>query len=328
MRRRDFIKVIAGSAAIWSPRARAQQSPMPVIGFVNARSAEAGTGVAASFRKGLSEAGFVEGQNAAVEYYWLNGQYDRLSSLMADLVRRRVAVIATPATTPAALAAKAATTTIPIVFGVGEDPVALGLVASFAHPGGNATGISIFVFELNAKRLALMHELLPKAMRYAVLLNPGNTVSAEVTLKTIKDAGHALGLDVSFYNASNPEEIDVAFAAFARDKPDALFISGDGFFAARQAQLVTLATRDRIPTGGFLRDMTKFGLLMSYGVPNDDIFRQVGIYCGSILKGTNPADLPVLQSAKFEFVINLQTAKLLGVEVPPTLLARADEVIE
>jgi putative ABC transport system substrate-binding protein len=326
MRRRDFIRAIAGSAAAWPLAAHAQQPALPVVAFV--QGGVASTERATAFRKGLSETGYVEGQNVTVEYHWLNGQYDRLSSLMADLVRRRVAVIATPATTPAALAAKAATTTIPIVFGVGEDPVALGLVASFAHPGGNATGMNIFAFELNAKRLALMHELLPKATRYAALLNPGNTVSTEVTLKTVKDAGHALGLDVSFFNAGNSEEIDVAFAAFARDKPDALFIGSDGFFAARQAQLVTLAARERIPTSCFLREMAQSGLLMSYGVPTDDIYRQVGIYTGSILRGAKPADLPVLQSTKFEFVINLQTAKSLGIDVPPTLLARADEVIE
>ena len=328
MRRRDFIKVIAGSTAAWPLAAGAQQSAMPVIGFVSSRSPEAGATVAPAFRQGLSELGYVEGQNVAVEYYWLNGQYDRLSSLMADLVRRRVAVIATPAITPAALAAKAATTTIPIVFGVGEDPVALGLVASFAHPGGNATGINMFAFELNSKRLALMHELLPRARRYAVLINPGNTVSADVTLKTIKDAGQALGLNVSFFNAGTPEEIDAAFAAFAQDKPDALFIGSDGYFVARETQLATLAARDRMPTSCFVREMVQAGLLMSYGVPNNEIFRQVGVYSGSILKGAKPADLPVLQSTKFEFVINLQTAKSLGLDVPPTLLARADEVIE
>jgi putative tryptophan/tyrosine transport system substrate-binding protein len=327
MKRREFILAFGGAAA-WPLVARTQQPAMPVVGFVNGRSPEVGAAVAPSFRKGLSEVGYVEGQNVAVEYHWLNGEYDRLSSLMAHLVRRRVAVIATPASTPAALAAKAATTTIPIVFGVGEDPVALGLVASFTHPGGNATGINIFAFELNAKRLALMHEILPKATRYAVLINPGNTISAENTLKSIKDAGRALALDVSFFNAASPEEIDVAFAAFARDKPDAVFIAGDSLFAARVGQLVTLAARARIPISCFLREMAQAGLLMSYGVATNDIYRQVGIYTGSILKGARPTDLPVLQSTKFEFVINLQAAKLLGVDVPPTVLAQADEVIE
>jgi len=328
MRRRDFINGIAGWAAAGSLAASAQQSAMPVIAFVSSRSPEAGAAVTTAFRNGLSELGYVEGQNVAVEYYWLNGQYERLSSLMTDLVRRRVALIATPASTPAALAAKAATTAIPIVFAVGEDPVALGLVANFAHPGGNATGLNIFAFEYNSKRLALMHELLPKATHYAVLINPANTVSADVTLKTIKDAGKTLGLGVSFFNASTPGEIDAAFAAFTRERPDALFIGSDGFFAGCGRQFAMLATRDRMPTSCFLREMAQAGLLMSYGVPNSDIFRQVGIYSGSILKGAKPADLPVLQSTKFEFVINLQTAKSLDIDVPPTLLARADEVIE
>jgi|SRR5271169_2248307 len=326
MRRRKFIALVGSAAAVWPLAADAQQPARPVVAFINGGAADPGR--VSTFRKGLSETGYTEDQNVTVEYHWLEGHYEGLPALLADVIRRRVAVIATPASTPAALAAKAATATIPIIFSVGEDPVALGLVASFAHPGGNATGMNIFAFELNSKRLALMHELLPEAKRFAVLVNPGNAVSAVVTSKAIKDAADTLGLDVFFFNANTPEEIDAAFAVFARERPDALFIVGDSFFLSRQTQLATLAVRDRIPTSGFLRDMAQAGLLMSYGVPNSDAYRQVGIYTGSILKGAKPADLPVLQSTKFEFVINLQTAKSLGLAIPPTMLARADEVIE
>jgi putative ABC transport system substrate-binding protein len=227
-----------------------------------------------------------------------------------------------------ALPAKAATTTIPIVFAVGEDPVALGLVMSFAHPGGNATGINFFTYEVNAKRLGLMHELLPKATRFAVLLNPANAASAKATLKTVKEAAPALGLEMLFLNASTPAEIDAAFAALARERAEALFIAGDGWFTSRAVQLATLAVRDRIPAGYAAREMVEAGLLMSYGTHFVDTWRQVGIYTGSILKGAKPADLPVLQSTKFEFVLNLQTARSLGLDIPPTLLARADEAIE
>ena len=328
MKRREFI-AIAGSAAAWSLAVRAQQPAMPVVAFINGGSANAESGRVAAFRKGLSETGYIEDQNVRVEYHWLEGHYERVPALLTEIIGRHVAVIATPAFTSAALAAKAATATIPIVFSVGEDPVALGLVVSLAHPGGNATGINVFAFEIYTKRLALMHELLPKATRFAVLINPANVVSArEVTSKALKDAARTLGLDLVFFNASTPEEIDAAFAAFAREKPDALFIGGDSYFVARQTQLATLAVRDRIPTSCFLRDMAQAGLLMSYGVSDEDTFGQVGVYTGRILKGAKPADLPVLQATKFEFVINLQTAKSLGLDVPPTLLARADEVIE
>ena len=242
--------------------------------------------------------------------------------------QRGVAVIATPGSTPASLAAKAATATIPIVFGVPGDPVALGLVASFTRPGGNATGINFFAQEINAKRLGLMHELLPEATRFAVLVNPANATSAEATSKALKEAGRALGLEILLFNAGTPAEIDAAFAAFARERADALFIGGDDFFAGRQVQFATLASRDRIPASFVTREMAEVGLLMSYGASVADMFRQVGIYSGSILKGVKPADLPVMQSTKFEFVINLQTARSLGLDISPTLLARADEVIE
>ena len=300
---------------------------MPVIGFINAGVADE-FGRVAAFRKGLSEAGYAEGQNVIVEYHWLAGHYERLPALLADLVRRRVAVIATPGTTAAALAAKAATSTIPIVFGVGEDPVRLGLVTSLARPGGNATGINFFGVEVDAKRFGLMHELLPKASRFAVLINPSNAAIAQATSKSLKEAASVLGLDALFFNASTAAEIDAAFAAFGRERADALFITGDAFFFSRAVQFATLAVRDRIPASYVTREMVEAGLLMSYGTIFPDTFRQVGIYTGSILKGAKPADLPVLQSAKFEFVLNLQTARSLNLDIPPMLLARADEVIE
>ena len=327
MRRREFITVLGGTAATWPLAARAQQSAMPVVGFINAGTADASTGRIAAFRKGLSEAGYTEGQNVIVEYHWLEGHYDRLPAVVTDLVQRRVAVIATRGI-EAALAAKTATTTIPIVFGVGEDPVALGIVASLARPGGNATGVSFFAFEIDAKRFGLMHELLPKATRFAVLVNPANATPTEYTSKAIKEAARALGLDALLFNASTRAEIDATFAAFGRERADALFIAGDAFFYSRSVQLATLAVRDRLPASYVSREMVEAGLLMSYGTIIADVFRQVGIYTGSILKGAKPADLPVLQPTKFEFVINLQTARSLNLDIPPILLARADEVIE
>jgi putative ABC transport system substrate-binding protein len=327
MRRREFITLLVGAAAL-PLAARAQQPALPVVGFINAGVANASANRMAAFRKGLSEAGYAEGQNVMVEYHWLEGHYDRLPAVLADLVRRRVAVIATPGGNEATLAAKTATATIPIVFGVAEDPVKLGIVASLARPGGNATGINFFALEVDAKRLALMHELLPKATRYAVLVNPANAASTQATSKAVKEAARALGLDALFFNASTPAEIDAAFAAFGRERADALFIAGDAFFYSRRVQLATLAVRDRMPASYATREMVEAGLLMSYGTILPDMFRQVGIYTGSILKGAKPADLPVLQSTKFEFVLNLQTARSLNLDIPPMLLARADEVIE
>jgi len=301
---------------------------MPVVGLVNARSADASVRNAATFRKGLNETGYVEGQNVVVEYHWLDGRYDRLPSLMADLVRRRVAIIATPGITAGAQAAKAATTAIPIVFGVGDDPVRLGLVASLSRPGGNATGVNFFSREIAAKRLGLFHDLVPKATRIAVLVNPANQPIAELTLRDMPEAARALGLQVQILEASTSREIEEAFATLVRDRADALFIAGDGFFNSRRVQFATLAARDRIPTSCSTRDMAEAGLLMSYGADNVDMFHRVGVYTGQILKGADPADLPVLQSTKFEFVINMQPARALGLEVPNSLQLLADEVIE
>ena len=327
MRRREVISLL-GATAAWPLTARAQQPALPVVAFINSGTADAQTARLAAFRKGMSEAGYVESQNVTVEYHWMNGHYEGLPALLDDLVRRRVAVIATPGSNPAALAAKAATASIPIVFGVAEDPVALGLVASLAHPGGNATGVNFFAAEIDAKRLGLMHELLPKATRFAVLVNPTNATSAETTANAIKEAAASFGLELLFGNASTPAEIDTAFAAFARERAGAVFIAPDGFFGSRGAQFAALAARDRLPASFVSRETVEAGLLMSYGTSFDDMFRQIGIYTGSILKGTKPADLPVLQATKFEFILNLKTARSLGVDIPPTLLARADEVIE
>jgi putative tryptophan/tyrosine transport system substrate-binding protein len=327
MRRRDFITLLGGTAA-WPLAARAQQSLMPVVGFVHGGSPETHARRAAAFRKGLNETGYVDGQNLTVEYHWLEGQYNRLPSVMADLVRRHAAVIATPGTSVSAQAAKAATATIPIVFGVGEDPVKLGLVASLARPSGNATGINFFVDELNAKRLGLLHDLVPKAARIAVLINPTNTVSAEATLRDIPEAARALGLQIQVFNASTSREIEAAFTTLVRDGADALFVIGDTFFVTRNMQLVTLAARNRIPASYSAREFVEVGGLMSYAADVLEMFRQVGGYTGQILNGAKPAELPVLQSTKFEFVINLQTARLLGIEVPNALQLLADEVIE
>jgi putative ABC transport system substrate-binding protein len=298
---------------------------MPVVGFVNGGSSVASWSNA--FRKGLNEAGYVEGQNVTVEYHWLEGQFDRLPSLMADLVRRQVAAIVTPAGNYAAQAAKAATTTIPIVFSVGQDPVKLGLVASLARPGGNATGVNFFVNEVLAKRLGLLHELVPKAVRVAVLVNPANAGTADAT-KQIPEAARAIGLQVEFLNASTSHEIETAFATLAHDRADALFVNADVFFTTQRVQFATLAAHYGIPAAYDNRMFAEVGELMSYGTDIPDMFRQVGVYTGQILKGAKPADLPVQQPTKIELVINLKAAKALGLEIPPTLLARADEVIE
>jgi putative ABC transport system substrate-binding protein len=326
MKRRVFIAFL-GTAAALPFATRAQQSALPVVGFIRVGSADASARFAAAFRKGLNETGYVEGRNVTVEYHWLEGQYDRLPALLADLVRRQVAVIATPGDVPS-LAAKAATATIPIVFGVGGDPVQLGLVASLARPGGNATGINFFVHEVAAKRLRLLHDLVPKAVRIAVLLNPANATVAEIILRDVQAAAPSMGLQIQVLNASTIGEIDAAFATLARERPDALFVAGDALFLSHAMQFITLTARDRIPAAYSIRELVAAGGLMSYGTDLADMFHQIGVYTGSILKGTKPADLPVLQSTKFDFVINLQAARALGIEVPPGLLSIADEVIE
>jgi putative tryptophan/tyrosine transport system substrate-binding protein len=325
--RREFITLLGGAAA-WPLAASAQQSRMPVVGFVFGGSASEHARSVTAFRKGLNENGYVEGQNVTVEYHWLENQYDRLPAVMAELINREVAVIATPGSTPAALAAKAATATIPIVFGVPLNPVQLSLVASLARPGGNATGINFFFTEVIPKRLRLLHDLLPKAVRIAVLVNPANAPLAESTLRETKESAEIIGLQIEVVNAATISEIDAAFATFARARADALFVGPDAFFTDRRDQFANLTARDRVPSAYANREIVEAGGLMSYGADLADMFHQVGVYTGTILKGTKPADLPVLQSTKFEFVINLQTARALGIEVPAGVLSIADEVIE
>jgi putative ABC transport system substrate-binding protein len=326
MERREFITLIGGAVA--SPLvAHAQQPAMPVIGYLFAGSPEQTTHLLSAFRQGLSETGYVEGQNVAIEYRWAHNDNSRLPELAADLVRRRVTVIAAPGSTPAALAAKAATAAIPVVFGIGTDPVQGGLVNSLNLPGGNVTGISYLQRETTAKRLGLLHELLPKAARFAVLANPSNP-STEPATKDAVAGAMAVGGQIEVLVASTNSDIDTIFAKLAENSADALLINADPLFLARRVQLVTLATRHALPTMYPNREYVEIGGLMSYGPKLADQIRQVGIYVGRILKGEKPADLPVVQPTGFEFVINLQTAKIFGLTVPPTLVARADEVIE
>jgi putative ABC transport system substrate-binding protein len=327
IRRREFIATIGGAAATCAFSARAQQPAMPIIGFVRDGAGDTSARLTAAFRKGLNETGYFEGQNVSVEYHWLDGRYDRLTELLADLVRRQVAVIATPGAVTT-VAAKASTATIPIVFGVGDDPIRLGLVTSLARPGGNATGINFFVQEVVAKRLRLLQELVSRATRIAALVNPANVSVAENTVRDLQQAAPALGLQIQVLNASSIGEIDAAFAALSREHADALFVAGDAFFVSRRAQLATLAARDKIPASYAIREFVAAGGLMSYGASIAYMFHQVGVYSGKVLQGAKPADLPVEQSTKFEFAINLQTARALGIEISSGLLAIADEVIE
>jgi putative ABC transport system substrate-binding protein len=325
MRRREFITLLGGAAAAWPIAARAQQPLMPVIGFLNSQSPDGFTERVRGFRQGLKETGHVEGETVTIEYRWADNQLDRLTGLAADLVRRQVAVIV--ANGPAAAIVRAATTTIPIVFLVNQDPVRLGLVNSLARPGGNATGVNFFVGELVAKQLSLLRELVPGALRIAVLINPSDYASASATAD-VESAAHAMGLQARIFNASHSREIIDAFTTISRDHHEALLVGPDPYFVVRRAQLVTLAARHAIPTSYNVRDYVEAGGLMSYGTNAVDAYRQVGVYAARILKGAKPADLPVVQSSKFEFVINLATAMMLGTVVPPTLIARADEVIE
>jgi len=327
MRRRDFIKLVGGSAVTWPFAARAQRPALPVIGFIRDGSAQGEARWVGGFQKGLSETGYVEGQNVTVEYHWLEGKYDRLPELLADLVRRQVAVIATLSTLATQLA-KAATVTIPIVFLVGADPVELGLVDSFAKPGGNVTGVNPLTSEIVAKRLRLLRDLLPNAARIAVLVNPNNATITETAVQDVQKAAPTMGLQTQIINATTVNDINEVFAGFERERPDALFVVPDPFLTSRRVQLATLTMRDRIPATYPLRDYVEVGGLMSYGPDFTDVFRQVGVYAGSILKGAKPAELPVLQSNKFDLVINITTAKALGLAIPSGVMAIADEVIE
>jgi putative tryptophan/tyrosine transport system substrate-binding protein len=326
LKRREFITLLGGAAA-WPLAARAQQQAMPVIGFLHSQSPDAFTEPLRGFRQGLKESGFVESETVAIEYRWADNQTDRLPALAAELVRRRVAVIAT-FSPPVALAAKAATTTIPIVFNLGDDPVRLGLVASLARPGGNLTGINFFVGELAAKRLEVLRELVPGATRVALLLDPSAGQITETTLRDVEAAARPKGLQIQVLNVQTNREINAAFATFAREHLDALFVGPGPFFTSRRVQLALLAAVQRVPAIYPVRPFAEAGGLISYGASLTDAYRQVGAYAGRILKGAKPADLPVVQSSKFELVINAETARILGLDVPPTLLARADEVIE
>jgi putative ABC transport system substrate-binding protein len=328
MRRRELIALLGGAAAAWPLTARAQQVAIPVIGFLDPRSLEGVANRLRGLRQRLKETGYGEGENVTIEYRWAENQMDRLPELAADLVRRRVAVIIASGGRDAILAAKAATTTTPVLFLTGEDPVRLGLIASLARPGGNLTGINFFNTELATKRLELLRELVPGAKRIAVLVNPIDTSNTDSTLRAIEPAARAIGLQIRVLNASTSREIDAAFATIGRDRPDAVFVGQTPFLNSRRVQLVQLAARHMVPASYPGREFTEVGGLMSYASDIADAYRQVGIYAGRILKGAKPADLPVVQATKFELVINAQTARMLGLDLPAQLLARTDEVIE
>jgi putative ABC transport system substrate-binding protein len=327
MQRREFITLLGGAAAAWPVAARAQQPTMPVIGFLGTGSSEATVNFVSAFRQGLSQAGFVEGQNVKIEYRWANNEYVRLTELVDELVRRRVAVIATPFSTVAASVAKHANTTIPVVFSIAGDPVKLGLVASLNRPGGNLTGIVNMNVELGPKRLELLHTLVPRATKFALLANPNNPYTGTL-IADLQAAAGSIGASIEVLAASTNSEIDAAFASLVKKRVDALLVSPDNLFSNRRVQLITLSSRHAIPTIYSFREDAEAGGLMSYGADIPGEYRDVGIYVGRILKGEKPADLPVVQPTKFEFVVNQQTAKTLGLQIPPALLTAADKVIE
>jgi ABC-type uncharacterized transport system substrate-binding protein len=326
IRRRDFITLLGGAAAC-PLAARAQQPAMPLVGYLSPHLPGPSASLTGAFRQGLKDSGYVEGENVTIIYRWAEGQWDRLPALATELLHQQVAVIAAFGLS-AAFAAKAATPAIPIVFSVGDDPVTLGLVASLAQPGGNVTGINNFATELVAKRLELLREMVPAVTRVAVLVSPSNAVTSQSTVRDTSAGARAMGLEVQVLNADTSREIDAAFATLARERSDALLVDSTPFFLSRRAQLVNLASRLAVPAIYVDRAFAEIGGLMSYGASLTDAYRQVAVYTARILKGTKPADLPVVQSTKFELVLNAQTARMLGLTIPPTLLARADEVIE
>jgi putative tryptophan/tyrosine transport system substrate-binding protein len=328
VKRREFMTLLAGATAAWPLVARTQQAAMPVIGFLGAESPDLVASRLRAFHQGMSETGAVEGRNVAIEYRWAEGHNDRLPALTTDLVSRQVTVITLPGSTPAALAAKATTTTIPIVFGVAVDPIAVGLVASLARPGGNITGVTTLNLEVIPKRVELLHELIPTATVVALLVNPTSSTLAETTTRDARTAARTLGLEIYVLHASAERDFDTAFATLVQRQAGALMIAPDAFFNSHLEQLAALALRHAVPTIYQFRDFTTAGGLMSYGGSVTETYRLAGVYTGRILKGEKPADLPVQQSTKVELIINLKTAKALGLNVPPSLLARADEVIE
>jgi putative ABC transport system substrate-binding protein len=327
MRRRECLTLLGGAAAACPLTARGQQPAMPVIGILDPRSPDAISERLRAFRQGLRETGYIEGENLAIVYRYAENQFDRLPELAADLVRRQVAVIV-PVAASSIFAVKAATSTIPIVFVTGDDPVGIGFVASLARPGGNLTGTSLFTTELVAKRLGLLRELVPTAARVAVLVNPDSAATTEATLRDVEPAARSIGMQIQVLNANTSLEIESAFESIGRQRPDALFVAGTPFLNVRFVQLVQLAAFHRLPATYALREFVQAGGLMSYGASITDAFHQAGVYTGRILKGAKPADLPVMQSSKFELVINRPTARMFDIVVPPTLLATADEVIE
>ena len=327
LRRRDFITLLGGVAAAWPLAARAQQ-PLPVIGSLSGVSPDGWTERLRGFHRGLKEAGFVEGENVAIDYRWAENQLDRLPGLAADLLRKRVAVIFAHGGTAPAIAAKAASTTIPVVFMVPDDPVKLGLVASLSRPGGNLTGVNLIIGALTSKRLALLRELVPGMSRVAIFVNPANPARAELQVREAESEARAMGVQIRVFQVGTAGEISAAFATLAQERPDALFVAPDPFFVVRRVQLATLAARHAIPSSFSVRELPEAGALMSYGTNVVDAYRQAGSYAGRVLKGAKPADLPVVQSTHFELVINAETARMLGLTIPASLIAVADEVIE